>query len=105
MRHFADVPVAEWHGDTFDLPDGVTLLASSDSYQNQAFAIGSHALAVQFHPELTPEMHVTWMAESQEELQRNGLTDAALHAERDEHAPAAQRASQAMLAEWLDGLA
>ena len=45
------------------------------------------------------------MAESQEELQRNGLTDAALHAERDEHAPAAQRASQAMLAEWLDGLA
>ena len=105
VRHFADVPVAEWHGDTFELPDDVTLLASSDSYDNQAFAIGTHALAVQFHPELTAEMHETWMAENKDELERNGLTDAAMHAERETHAPAAQQASQAMLAEWLDGLA
>ena len=105
VRHFDGIPVAEWHGDTFELPDGVTLLASSDQYRNQAFAIGSHALAVQFHPELTAEMHETWVAESQLELQRNGLTDADMHAERHAHAPAAQVASQAMLAEWLDGLA
>lgn len=105
VRHFADVPVAEWHGDTFELPDDVTLLASTEHYENQAFAIGSHALAVQFHPELTAEMHEMWMAESQAELQRNGLTDAAMHAERNAHAPAAQQASQAMFAEWLDGLA
>jgi GMP synthase (glutamine-hydrolysing) len=105
VRHFDGIPVAQWHGDTFELPDGVTLLASSEQYENQAFAVGSHALAVQFHPELTPEMHETWVAESQLELQRNGLTDAAMHAERDEHAPAAQDASKAMFAEWLDGLA
>jgi GMP synthase (glutamine-hydrolysing) len=104
LRHFDGIPVAEWHGDTFELPDDVTLLASSDQYENQAFAVGSHALAVQFHPELTAEMHETWVAESQLELQLNGLTDDVLHAEREEHAPAAQLASQAMLAEWLDGL-
>lgn len=104
VRHFAGVPAAAWHSDTFELPDGVTLLASSAQYENQAFAVGSHALAVQFHPELTAEMHEAWVAESQPELQRNGLTDAAMHAERTAHAPAAQDASRAMLAEWLDGL-
>ncbi|MET1051656.1 MAG: glutamine amidotransferase [Mycetocola sp.] len=104
IRHFAQIPVAQWHGDTFELPDDVTLLASSEHYENQAFAIGSHALAVQFHPELTPEMHETWMGENQDELRRNSLTDAAMHAEREAHAPAAQHASRAMFAEWLDGL-
>ena len=29
VRHLADVPVLHWHGDTFDLPEGVELLASS----------------------------------------------------------------------------
>ena len=52
----------EWHGDTFELPERATLLASSSDYSNEAFAIGDFALAVQFHPEVTDEMHERWVA-------------------------------------------
>lgn len=48
-----DANVLHWHGDTFELPVGATHLASSYQYQNQAFAWGKSALALQFHPEVT----------------------------------------------------
>jgi GMP synthase (glutamine-hydrolysing) len=41
-----------FHSDTFDLPAGTELLATSQEYP-QAFRVGS-ALAIQFHPELSP---------------------------------------------------
>ncbi|MCZ4520610.1 type 1 glutamine amidotransferase [Rhodococcus ruber] len=47
------VSVVHWHTDTFDLPAGAVLLASSNLYRNQAFRLGS-ALGLQFHVELTP---------------------------------------------------
>lgn len=46
-----ELDVFHWHGDTFDLPDGATLLASSDRYVHQAFRIG-RAWGCQFHVEL-----------------------------------------------------
>ena len=48
VRHFAGVPVVEWHGDTFELPERATLLASSSDYSNEAFAIGDFALAERY---------------------------------------------------------
>lgn len=45
-------PVLHWHGDTFDLPPGATLLASSPRYANQIFAVGTHALGLQCHVEV-----------------------------------------------------
>lgn len=42
----------QWHYDTFQLPEGATLLASSASCKNQAYQIGQHAIGLQFHPEM-----------------------------------------------------
>jgi GMP synthase (glutamine-hydrolysing) len=51
-----------WHGDTFDLPKGAVHLASSATYSNQAFRLGS-ALGLQFHVEATEEMANAWMTD------------------------------------------
>jgi len=44
--------VFQWHGDTFDLPEGARLIATSENVKNQAFIIGNNTLALQFHPEM-----------------------------------------------------
>jgi GMP synthase (glutamine-hydrolysing) len=49
-----------WHGDTFDLPEGARLVASSAAYERQAFRLGS-ALGLQFHVETTEGMSRAWM--------------------------------------------
>ncbi len=53
-------PTLQWHGDTFDLPDGATLLASSPAYPNQAFRYGRVAYGIQFHIEVLPGMAREW---------------------------------------------
>jgi GMP synthase (glutamine-hydrolysing) len=61
---FADLPAElltfQWHGDTFDLPPGATLLADSPAYAHQAFRFGTYAYGVQFHLEVSPEMAREW---------------------------------------------
>jgi len=45
-----------WHGDTFDLPDGVESAASSELTANQAFAArDGRVVGLQFHLEWTPD--------------------------------------------------
>jgi GMP synthase (glutamine-hydrolysing) len=53
------IPTLQWHGDTFDLPEGATLLASSPAYPNQAFRL-SRSYGLQFHVEVTPELAAQW---------------------------------------------
>ncbi|AMB59705.1 glutamine amidotransferase [Microterricola viridarii] len=105
VRHIAGVPVMQWHSDTFELPEGVTRLAGSPEYRNEAFGIGNWALAVQFHPEVTPEMHERWVADSVGELAAEGIDADALRAENERYNAAMQQASRRMFSEYLDGIA
>jgi GMP synthase (glutamine-hydrolysing) len=54
-------PVLHWHGDTFDLPRGGSLLASSEACENQAFSFTQNILALQFHLEATGEGFERWL--------------------------------------------
>lgn len=57
--------VFHWHGETFDLPPGAVLLASSELCANQAFRAGDRAWGIQFHLEVTPEMIADWCLQDQ----------------------------------------
>jgi len=53
--------VYHWHQESFALPAGAELLASTAACPNQAFAIGRH-LAMQFHVEVDATKLATWSA-------------------------------------------
>lgn len=54
FKGFPESPVVfHWHGDTFDLPNNSTLLASSVVCSNQAFMYKDQAVGLQFHLEMT----------------------------------------------------
>ncbi len=105
LQHLIDVPVLHWHGDTFALPAGVDLLASSRHYPHQAFARGANILALQFHAEmgLDPRFEA-WIEQSPEALARAGTDPETLRAAHAAHGPRAVAAGQTMIAAWLAGL-
>lgn len=54
------IPAFQWHNDSFDLPEGAALLASSELCPHQAFRVGDNGWGLQFHPEVTPEIIGAW---------------------------------------------
>lgn len=52
----------QWHHDSFDIPEGGVLLASSPACRHQAFRIGPAAWGTQFHPEVTEQIIRDWCA-------------------------------------------
>src|ERR1700759_3412213 len=72
--------VLHWHGDTFDLPRGARRLASNEHYENQAFAYGRNALALQFHLEADPRQLEEWYVGHAVELAAAEISVAELRA-------------------------
>jgi GMP synthase-like glutamine amidotransferase len=56
-----------WHNETFSIPAGAALLASSAYCAHQAFAIGKH-LGLQCHVEMEPAGIRAWLEESDTDL-------------------------------------
>lgn len=63
MGVVSPLTVFQWHGDTFDVPEGGKLICRSDIVPNQAFRVGSCAYGLQFHVEASQEMVEDWMRE------------------------------------------
>lgn len=80
------VKVLHWHGDTFDLPEHATLLASSDLYPHQAFSIGDHILALQFHVEISELNFEKWLIGHTCEIRHAGLSIPQLRQDNLEYA-------------------
>jgi GMP synthase (glutamine-hydrolysing) len=55
-------PVLHWHYDVVDVPDGATVLASTDQTPNQAMRVGDTIFSTQFHIEVDRPMLDRWLA-------------------------------------------
>jgi GMP synthase-like glutamine amidotransferase len=64
----AELTVFHWHGETYDLPEGATLLASSAACENQAFSYGNNVFGFQFHLEMLQPNIVSILENCRDEL-------------------------------------
>lgn len=78
LAPFDGQPVLHWHHDTFALPPGATLLASTDAYAQQAFRVGRRVYGVQFHVECDRAMRRDWALRGADELLAAGVDPAGL---------------------------
>jgi len=98
----ANWEVLHWHGDTFDLPAGAELLASTAAVPNQAYAIGKQVLALQFHPEVLPRDIEAWLIGHTVELGKAGIDPRTIRARTAEIGERVAAAGRRMFARWLD---
>lgn len=100
----AKTPVLHWHGDTFDLPDGAALLASTEICETQAFAIGTHALGLQFHLEAYGQALERWFVGHTAEIGATpGVSVQGLRADTRKFSEGLARQGKLALNVWLDG--
>ena len=97
-------PVLHWHGDTFDLPEGARLLASTRVTPHQAFDWDDFAVALQFHLEVTEAELEGWYVGHTVELARWGkLTVPELRSEGVRLCPRLREHATPALGAMLDG--
>lgn len=104
LRFLDGKNVLHWHGDTFDLPNQGAHLAGSDYYKNQAFCIGRHILAVQFHPEVNTQEIEKWLIGHTCELNKAEINLHKLREESSLYGAELKQAGQLMLKDWLNNL-
>ena len=101
------VPVLQWHADTFELPAGAVLLASSPQYPHQAFRV-NRAYGVQFHVEVPTSLAARWVeipeyAHSLATVHGAGSAGPLL-SELAENWPVMSGVARALFGSWLDAV-
>jgi GMP synthase (glutamine-hydrolysing) len=97
----ASAEVVHWHGDTFDLPEGAVRLASNANYQNQAFAFGPDALALQFHMEADAVTLEKWYVGYAQDLPSGQISTAEFRARTAHVSVAAEARAAKIFSDWL----
>jgi GMP synthase (glutamine-hydrolysing) len=77
--------VFQFHLDTFSLPEGSVLLASSERFPNQAFRY-RQAWGVQFHPEVDNRQFSIWIDNHPGDAEKLGFDEGKLRREVARHA-------------------
>jgi GMP synthase (glutamine-hydrolysing) len=96
--------VLHWHGDTFDLPSGAELLASTSVYPHQAFSVSRNILALQFHPEIDARRFEQWLIGHTGELSATGIDIGDFRTKVRQGAGTLRAAGTSMLGHWLEGV-
>lgn len=98
-------PMLHWHGDTFDLPEGAKLLASTDAYPHQVYSIGGTALAFQCHPELDPLKIENWLVGHALEIsQTKGVDVPGLRGDTKRYGKILSANASEMIGAWIKEL-
>jgi GMP synthase (glutamine-hydrolysing) len=107
VRHLAaeHTFMLHWHGDTFDLPEGATLLAGTEIAMHQAFSWGSSTLAFQCHPEVRARDMEKWFVGHALEISTTyGVNVPSLRADTKRYGAVLEQQGQKCFGEWLDSL-
>lgn len=98
------LPVLHWHGDQFAIPDGAVRLAETPGFPNQAFAVGSSILGLQFHLEADPARIEQWLVGHAVELAAAGADPRRIRVDARAFGSALAERARAVVGRWLDGL-
>jgi GMP synthase (glutamine-hydrolysing) len=89
-----------WHGDTFTLPRGAELLASSDLTAHQLFRIDGLHYGIQFHLEIDLPVLTAMVGSDTGDLKAAGIDPDVLLRDAREHLPRIEPAARAVFARW-----
>lgn len=98
-------PVLHWHGDNILPPPGAVTLAATPGTPCQAFAVGRHALGLQFHAEFAAAALEAWLSGHAVELAQGRVDLDLLRRDSARHGAALERAARGVLTRWLDAIA
>ena len=107
LKHLdgAKTAVLHWHGDTFDLPDGATRLASTEICRNQAFSWGKSVLALQFHAEAMGRALEAWFVGHTGEIAATeGISVKTLREDTARWTPVLEPLARRFFKEWLQSV-
>lgn len=111
-RWFADeqeLPLFQWHGESFDLPVGAAWLAETPACPHQAFAMDGIHLAMQFHCEVKAEKLQLWLAQHHHEIDACAALDSVQQGHEimmalADRLQASQRIADRIYGNWIAGL-
>jgi GMP synthase-like glutamine amidotransferase len=92
-------PWLQWHFDAFEVPEGATLLASSD-VGAQAFRLRRN-LGLQFHPEADRDVISAWFEDDLDQIAGLGIDPADLLEQADTQRSAARARADRLVASFL----
>jgi len=102
LSAFEQDPVAfHWHGETFDLPNGASRLASTPACENQAFTLGDTAIGFQFHAEATGRDIEHWLVGHAAELAQTKIDPVALRRDAARYADHLSAKAEVVIRSWL----
>jgi GMP synthase (glutamine-hydrolysing) len=104
LRHLDGVDVLHWHNDRFEIPEGAEHLASTPICANQAFALGTHVLGLQFHLETDPGQLERWLVGHAGALAAAEIDPHTLRKQAANLGPQHRQQVSHAMEEWLDGL-
>ncbi len=96
--------VFQWHGDTFDLPDGAMNLVGSELFAHQMIRVGERAYGIQFHLEVTEAMVAEWLEVNSAELEaeKGAIDPEEIKARTPDYIPELHRYGRVVINRFLD---